>query len=456
MSVSTIAAISTPLSVGGLAVIRISGENALGIADKIFKPFKSSSKKLPSEMDGYTCAYGRVVCDGQTLDDVVLTVFKAPHSYTGLDTVEISCHGGVYLARKILRLVFDSGAVPAEAGEFTKLAFLNGKLGLTQAEAVMDILGAEGDAALKSARLIKEGGMYKKIKSVSNSLVKLLGSLAAWADYPDEDIPKTDGKTVLETMKKAAADIGQILNDYDAGRVLREGIDTAIVGRPNVGKSTLMNALLGYDRSIVTTAAGTTRDVIEETVRLGDVKLKLCDTAGMRDTSDEVEAIGVERAKKKLEDAQLVIAVLDGSQPLTDTDRELLQTLQGRRRIVVVNKSDLPQVNDLAYSDDENILYVSANTGEGLERITQRVNELFKLGQVSDGTHMFANERQRRLCMRAREFLDRAIDALEAGETIDAVTVCIDEATNALLQLSGEKVTEAVVDDVFSRFCVGK
>ena len=221
MSVSTIAAISTPLSVGGLAVIRISGENALGIADKIFKPFKSSSKKLPSEMDGYTCAYGRVVCDGQTLDDVVLTVFKAPHSYTGLDTVEISCHGGVYLARKILRLVFDSGAVPAEAGEFTKLAFLNGKLGLTQAEAVMDILGAEGDAALKSARLIKEGGMYKKIKSVSNSLVKLLGSLAAWADYPDEDIPKTDGKTVLETMKKAAADIGQILNDYDAGRVLR-------------------------------------------------------------------------------------------------------------------------------------------------------------------------------------------------------------------------------------------
>ena len=242
MSVSTIAAISTPLSVGGLAVIRISGENALGIADKIFKPFKSSSKKLPSEMDGYTCAYGRVVCDGQTLDDVVLTVFKAPHSYTGLDTVEISCHGGVYLARKILRLVFDSGAVPAEAGEFTKLAFLNGKLGLTQAEAVMDILGAEGDAALKSARLIKEGGMYKKIKSVSNSLVKLLGSLAAWADYPDEDIPKTDGKTVLETMKKAAADIGQILNDYDAGRVLREGIDTAIVGSPYDGGTSQLNA----------------------------------------------------------------------------------------------------------------------------------------------------------------------------------------------------------------------
>ncbi len=453
----TIAAISTPLMTGGLAVIRITGDKALEIADRIFVSFGAGKeKKLPSKMNGHTCAYGEIVCDGNTLDDVVLTVFKAPHSYTGLDTAEISCHGGVYLARRILRLITDMGARPAQAGEFTKLAFLNGKLSLTQAESVMDIISADGETSLRSARLIKEGALYKRIKAVSDSLVSLLGSLAAWADYPDEDVPDVDGSSMSEVIENGISSISQILNDYDKGRVLREGIETAIVGRPNVGKSTLMNALLGYERSIVTSSAGTTRDVIEESVRLGDVKLRLCDTAGMREALDEAEAIGVSLARKKLGDAELIIAVFDGSEPLTDTDRRLLDEIKDKRHIVVINKSDLPQNINFEYSNDKNILYVSANTGDGLEKITEKVNELFELGSVSDGTHIFANERQRSLCQSACHYLELALEAVRLGQTPDAVTIYIDEAADALLSLSGEKVTEAVVDDVFSRFCVGK
>lgn len=450
---STIAAISTPLEAGGLAVIRLTGERSIEIADKIFRPF---GKKLPSQMDGHTCAYGRIVRGENTLDDVVLTVFRAPKSYTGLDTVEISCHGGVYVAKEILRLVIDCGALPAVAGEFTKLAFLNGRMSLTQAEAVMDIISADGEASLKSARLMKDGALYKRIKTVSDSLVTILGNLAAWTDYPDEDIPETDTDSILKAVEKALGETGQILKDYDTGRILREGIDTAIVGKPNVGKSTLMNTLLGYERSIVTTAAGTTRDVIEETVRLGDVKLKLADTAGMRNADNEAESIGVELAKKRLENAELVIAVFDGSRELDETDMEILNSVKNRRHIVVINKSDLPQKIDYKYINSNNILIVSANKGDGVEEITQAVNVLFKLGGYSDSSAVFANERQRSLCQRANDYLLKAKKAILLGVTLDGVTVYVEEAANALLTLSGDKATEAVVNDVFSRFCVGK
>lgn len=450
---STIAAISTPLEAGGLAVIRLTGERAIEIADKIFRSF---GKKLPSQMDGHTCAYGRIVRGENTIDDVVLTVFRAPKSYTGLDTVEISCHGGVYVAKEILRLVIDCGALPAGAGEFTKLAFLNGRMSLTQAEAVMDIISADGEASLKSARLMKDGALYKRIKTVSDSLITILGNLAAWTDYPDEDIPETDTDSILKAVEKALGETDQILKDYDTGRILREGIDTAIVGKPNVGKSTLMNALLGYERSIVTTAAGTTRDVIEETVRLGDVKLKLADTAGMRNADNEAESIGVELAKKRLENAELVIAVFDGSCELDETDMEILNSIKNRRHIVVINKSDLPQKIDLKYINSNNILIVSANKGDGVEKITQSVNELFKLGGYSDSSAIFANERQRSLCRRASDYLFKAKEAILMGVTLDGVTVYVEEAANALLTLSGDKATEAVVNDVFSRFCVGK
>lgn len=450
---STIAAISTPPEAGGLAVIRMTGEKSLRIADEIFEPF---NKILPSEMAGHTCAYGRIVRGEKTLDDVVLTVFRAPKSYTGLDTVEISCHGGVYLAKQILRLMLEKGASLAGPGEFTKLAFLNGKIGLTQAESVMDMISAEGEAALQSARLIREGRLYQRIKAASDKLVSALGSLAAWCDYPDEDVPETDFGSIERVIADSQEVISQILKDYDAGRILRAGIDTAIVGKPNVGKSTLMNALLGYERSIVTDAMGTTRDVVEETVKLGDIKLRLSDTAGIRETCDKAESIGVERAKRRLNEAELIIAVLDGSRGLDGSDFEILKSLENRRHIVVVNKSDLPQKVDLKYIDHNNLLFVSANTGEGVEKISEKINELFKLGGYSDGGAIFANERQRFLCERAQSFLDKAEEAVKAGATLDGVTIYIEEAANSLLTLTGEKATEAVVNDVFSRFCVGK
>lgn len=454
----TIAAISTPLENGGLAVIRISGEAALDIADAAFMPFKSEINGgiRPSKMNGNSCQYGKIVRDGRTIDDVVLTVFRAPHSYTGLDTAEISCHGGVYVAKEILRFILDLGAQPASAGEFTKLAFVNGKLSLTQAEAVMDIINAEGEAALRSARLIKEGALYRRIKSVCKDLVGLLGSLAAWNDYPDEDIPETDTDSILRILDDSIAVISQILKDYDNGRVLREGIDTAIVGRPNVGKSTLMNALLGYDRSIVTTAEGTTRDIIEETVRLGDIKLKLSDTAGMRDTENEAELIGVELARRKLADAELVLCVLDGSSELSQTDMAIMDGLKNRRHIVIINKSDLPQKIDAKYITSKNILYVSASKGSGIKEISEEISKMFINGSSSDGAQLYANERQRSLCEHSSEYLLQARQAVLDGITLDGVTVLIDEAANSLLTLSGEKATEAVVNDVFSRFCVGK
>lgn len=450
---STIAAISTPIEAGGLAVIRISGNKAIEIADKIFSPF---GDKKPSMMMGHTCAYGKIVRDGNTIDDVVLTVFRSPKSYTGLDTAEISCHGGIYIAKEILKLIYENGARPAEPGEFTKLAFLNGKLSLTQAESIMDIISADGEATLSSARAMREGTLYKRIKKVADSLVSALGALAAWTDYPDEDVPETDSGNILETIGKAQEDISQILKDYDKGRILRSGIDTVIVGKPNVGKSTLMNALLGYERSIVTDAAGTTRDIIEETVRLGEIKLKLSDTAGMRDTDNKAESIGVAIAKKKLDEAELILCVLDGSSPLENSDYELLESVSDKRHIVIINKSDLPQADYKQYIKSENILLVSASKGNGLNKLTEKITDLFKLGGHSDTSTIFANERQRDLCRKALDFLCKAEEAMALGMTLDGVTIYIEQAADALLTLSGDKATEAVVNDVFSRFCVGK
>ena len=450
---STVAAISTPLFAGGISVIRISGPKSLEIADKIFVSFR---KNKPSDMEGYTCEYGKIVRDTKTLDDVVLTVFKAPKSFTGEDTVEISCHGGIFVTKEILRLILENGAEPASPGEFTKRAFLNGKFSLTQAEGIADIISAEGEASLSSARLMKEGKLFKTVSEISKSLVSVLGSLAAWTDYPDEDIPETDNGTIQQSLQNSLDKLIKILNDYDKGRIFREGIDTAIVGRPNVGKSTLMNQILGYERSIVTTVAGTTRDIIEESARVGNVVLKLSDTAGMRETEDEVEGIGVVLAKRKLEEAELVIAVIDGSQELTSEDKEMLESIKQKRHIVVVNKSDLPQKLNKEYINSKNILEVSAKLGNGMEILSEKINEIFELGGNTDSSMLFANERQRTLCEKAKEFLEQALNASYCGETLDAVTVCVEKAADLLLALSGEKATEEVVNDVFSRFCVGK
>ncbi|HPU58556.1 MAG TPA: tRNA uridine-5-carboxymethylaminomethyl(34) synthesis GTPase MnmE, partial [Candidatus Avimonas sp.] len=309
-----IAAISTAMAPAGLGVIRLSGDNAIEVASRIFRP-ASKSRRL-TDLPGYSALYGWTFDAEGDIDECVALVFRAPHSYTGENVVELSCHGGLYLLQRTLRAAFAAGAVPAEPGEFTKRAFVNGKVDLTGAEAVMDLISANGRLAAKTALAAREGAIYKKIRSVLDGLTYAAANLSAFVDYPDDDIPELEPEALDEMLKNAEAELKKLIDRFDAGKVVREGIDTVIVGRPNVGKSTLMNLLAGHERSIVTPIAGTTRDIVEETIRLGDVILRLADTAGLRSTDDQVEMIGVQRAKERLERAALVIAVFDGSEPL--------------------------------------------------------------------------------------------------------------------------------------------
>ena len=449
----TITAIATPHGTGGMAVIRISGANAIARADAVFQPIRGGK---PSEMAGYTCAYGYILRDGKRLDDVVLTVFRAPHSYTGEDVVEISCHGGRYLTEQILRTVLCDTVRLAQAGEFTKRAFLNGKLSLTQAEAVADLISASGENAMKAARSLRDGATFRRIKAASEQLLVILSDLAVWADYPDEDIPDVDGGALERRLAELLTELRNLLSTYDYGRILREGLHTAIVGKPNVGKSTLFNALSGYERSIVTDIAGTTRDVVEEQIRLGDVTLRLSDTAGVRDTAEQIERIGVERSWQYLEEADLVLAVFDTSRLLDAEDQALLERLPMARTICICNKSDLArtwQPEDYGFSD---YIEISAKTGDKLPELEEAVAKFCsrRSGPAEDG--MIANERQRGCLMQAIDAVQEGLDALQMGLAYDAVTVSLDAAEDALLQLTGERITDRVVDTIFERFCVGK
>lgn len=453
-----ICAVSTPLAEGGISVIRISGENAISIGAKVFKPL---SCKSVENMAGYSCAYGKIVDkNGREVDDGVLTVFRAPKSYTGENVCEISCHGGIYVTKKVLRLCIEQGAELAQRGEFTKRAFLNGKLSLTQAEGVMETISAQGEYALNSANLTKEGRLFRLISDMSRKFVTILGELAAWVDYPEEDLPEISEDNLRESLKNALAGLDKIIADHDSGMILKNGVDTVIAGKPNVGKSTLMNMLLGYDRSIVTNVAGTTRDVIEESAKLGELILKLSDTAGIHETDDEVEKIGVDIAKKKLKNAMLVIEVFDISRELDEEDLELLEYVKklGKKVIIVLNKSDLENIVERSqlekYSDY--VIEISAKLDEGREELQKATEKLLGIGGYDADSTIFANERQISCAERARKYLAMALESLDMGETLDAVTVMIDNGANALLELTGEKATEAVVDEVFSKFCVGK
>lgn len=450
-----ICAIATAEGEGALAVVRISGDDSICIAEKIFRPYN----KTVSEMEGYTCAYGCVIDGNERIDDAVLTVFKAPHSYTGEDCAEISCHGGKYLTQRIMRLCCDNGARPAERGEFTKLAFVNGKLSLTQAEAVMELISAQGELTLRSANLTRQGALYCKIQTLQERLIKLLGELAAWVDYPEEDLPEVEAETMKSTFNLCLYEAQKLIRSYDNGMLLKKGIPAAIVGKPNVGKSTLMNLLLGYERAIVTDIAGTTRDVLEESVRLGDVTLRLSDTAGLRDTTDAVERIGVELARKKLGESALIIAVFDGSTPPDDEDKSLISEIRdcGGRVIALINKSDISA--DVGYYKlCEGIPYVieiSAKNGSGRDKLEAAAAELFGASGIEDGS-LFVNERQRNCLGRAEHHLERAIEAVEIGMTPDIAAICVEEAAASFAELTGERITDNIVDEVFSKFCVGK
>lgn len=452
---SAIAAISTPLGTGGVGIIRISGKNATEIADRIF--VSVNGKKLSSSK-GYRAYFGRIF-DGETaVDEVVCLVFRAPHSYTGEDVVEINCHGGVVLLKKILRLVLQNGAQAAAPGEFTKRAFLNGKLDLSEAESVMTLISAQGEQGANAAFNQLEGSLSRKIEKINSSLLSLAAHIAAWVDYPDDEIEELGNNELYSTIHNAHLELCALLSNFDSGMAVTNGVEAAIVGKPNVGKSTLMNLLTGYDRSIVTEIEGTTRDVVEETVNLNGCILRISDTAGMRETGDIVEKLGVERSKKKLERAAIVFAVFDLSKPLSDDDKELIDECKDKNVIPVVNKTDLEPRLDVDYIKNKlgSPLFISAKSGDGYNELCDRVAELMGTKNFDTTSAMLVNERQRICCQKASDALKDALEALNIGLTPDAIGVCIDDAIAALLELTGQKASEAVVDEVFKQFCVGK
>lgn len=451
----TIAAVSTPIASGGIGVIRISGDNAIDIADKIFRA--TSGKSLTS-LKGYTAAHGRVHMKGEDIDECVALVFREPRSYTGENTVEISCHGGIYVTNQVLRAVLSAGARPAEAGEFTKRAFLNGKMDLSEAEAVMSLISAQGQQGMKAAMTALDGALSRKTDELCSALISASAHMAAWVDYPDEEIPEISFDNLRVTLSDVKAQLTSLLSKFDAGKALTSGVDTAIVGKPNVGKSALMNMLSGFSRSIVTDIAGTTRDVIEETVRVGSVILRLADTAGIRESADVVESIGVDLAKTKIERAGLILAVFDGSAELDDSDKEIFELCRGRDVIAIVNKTDLPSKTDIDYikSNFAETVFISAKSHEGEDDLTAAIERVLGTDKIDTSKAMLTTERQRANALSALESIDEAIAAIDMGITMDAVNVCIDTAIDRLLELTGKKAKESVVDEVFSQFCVGK
>lgn len=452
---TTIAAICTAQGEGGIGVIRISGDDSLRIADKVFK---NINNKKVADMKGYTAAFGKVCNNGEEIDEAVVLVYRAPHSYTGENVVEISCHGGIFITKQVLRAVLDNGAVPAQAGEFTKRAFLNGKIDLTEAESVIDIISAKSRSAARAALCVKDGALRRKIDKINEDLLSQAAHLSAWADYPEEDIAEVSDEELFATFDNAVKVLQGLLDTYDSGQAVKQGIDTVIAGRPNVGKSTLMNLLTGCEKSIVTDIPGTTRDVVEDTVVLGDVMLRLSDTAGLRDTEDRVEQIGVDRAKKRLEQCGLLLAVFDNNQILNDDDYELIKNAKNATTIAIINKIDLEQKLDTDFINDnfENVVYISAKSGECREELTKAVEKIAGTANLNPSEGILSNERQRLAVANALSSVVEAKSTLEAGLTYDAVTVSLEDAISNLLELTGESTSDEVIDRVFHNFCVGK
>lgn len=451
----TIAAVATGNSVSGIGVIRISGDDAIEIAQKVFKAMDGTPL---SSLNGYTAKYGNVYYNGESFDNAVALVFRNPKSYTGEDVVEISVHGGIFIVEKTLEAVFAAGAVPAQAGEFTKRAFLNGKIDLAQAEGVAALISAQGQEAAKASFNLLQGSLSNKITKVLDELINCSASMAAWVDYPDEEIPELQEDALQETLEKAKSALDELLKNYENGIVMTQGVDTAIVGRPNAGKSTLMNMLSGVEKSIVTHIEGTTRDIVENSVRLGNMVLHLSDTAGIRESDDVVEAIGIKKAIEKIDSASLILAVFDGSSLLNDDDRMLIESCKNKPCVAVVNKTDLEsrlEIDEIKAHFD-NIVYISAKNLDGADALEKTVKSLLGVENFDSSQPILANKRQKLCVSNAYEHICQALDGAQMGITYDAINVMIDSAVDELLSLTGKKATEEVVNNIFSRFCVGK
>lgn len=452
---STIAAISTPMGTGGVGIIRISGVSSIEIADKCFRSVSGVSL---NQSEGYRAHFGHIFDGEDAVDEAICLVFRAPQSYTGENVVEINCHGGISIMKRILQIVLHCGATPAAPGEFTKRAFLNGKTDLSKAEGIMTLLCAQGEQGLNAAFNLLEGSLSKKINEINSALLSSAAHIAAWVDYPDDEIEELGSDELKKTLMTAANEIDLLLSRFDSGMAVTVGIDTSIVGKPNVGKSTLMNMLTGFEKSIVTEIEGTTRDIIEETVNIDGCILRLSDTAGMRKTDNTVEKIGVERSRTRLARSMLILAVFDISQELTNEDAELISLCEGKKVIPVFNKCDLLEKADINVIESRlgKGIRISAESGDGYDDLCKSISTVLGTDNFDSTAAMLANERQRCCCEKALEEINAAIDSIDNGLTLDATGVCIDGAISSLLELTGQKASEAVVDEVFRQFCVGK
>ncbi len=454
----TIAAIATPLTSSGIGIIRISGPEALEVAEKMFKP--AANKKKLSEQKTYTIHYGHI-CDGdEKIDEVLLLLMKKPHSYTAEDTVEIDCHGGVIVMKKILELSVKCGARLAEPGEFTKRAFLNGRIDLSQAEAVIDVIKSKNDYALQSSVSQLSGSMSRKVKNLREKIIYEIAFIESALDDPEHISLEGYPERLSETLKPIEKELSDSIGTFDNGRIMTEGIKTVILGKPNAGKSSLMNVLLGEERAIVTEIAGTTRDTLEENIHLHGLSLNLIDTAGIRETEDVVEKIGVERARKIADEADLILYVVDGSKKLDENDREILDLIRGRKVIVLLNKTDLETViteEELKKECGQEVIPVSAKEEQGIERLEEKIQEMFLKGNLNFNDQvMLTNVRHKTAMEQALNSLKLVDASIEKGMPEDFFSIDLMDAYEQLGTIIGESLEEDLVNEIFSHFCMGK
>lgn len=456
----TIAAISTSLSASGIGIIRLSGDEAVAIADRLFVSHK---KKQLKDVKSHTLHYGQLIDpkDEEVVDEVLISVMRGPHTYTKEDVVEINCHGGVIVMQKILQLTLTHGATLAEPGEFTKRAFLNGRIDLSGAEAVIDIINAKTNLGLKSSVDQLGGAVYRQIEEVRQSILELIAHIEASIDYPEYDFEEVGNEHVLGKLMPIEAGIHKLIQSSEVGKIIREGIKTAIVGKPNVGKSSLMNALLKEDRAIVTDIAGTTRDVLEEYMNVLGVPLRIIDTAGIRETEDTVEKIGVDRSKAVVEDADLIIMMLDASRDISDEDHYIIQLVKDKKVIVLLNKIDLAiktsEETIKSLMDDVSVIKTSVVDDKGLDELEKMIKDMFLIGNIgTDNDVYITNVRHKVALEQARDSIEAVKESIHMGMPEDCWSIDLKNCYDALGEITGDSVGEDLISQIFSQFCLGK